>query len=192
MDVDETDLPDSILNMYLQEAFDRTMAMTNQWPRQETVWAVTLLPGNTSLTLPSDLNLPSIISVLDIARGYRLAYMSQELAEQNYASLTQATDTNPLYYSVWGGLMYLWPRLTKTDPYSIVLRGHRQPVWDNAASAIPDLDSRLHATLAYFALGLAYAQQEDDVLEAAYMGRWSRDVAQQMKMIMEPLHAARW
>ena len=189
MDVDETDLPDTVLNIYLQEAFDRTMAMTNQWPRAETIWQITLLPGSTSVTLPPDLNLPSIISVMAVAQGYRLAYISQEIAEQNYSPLYEASDTNPLYYSVWGGQMYLWPRIDKVDPYDLLLRGHRQPVWTNAASDIPDLDPRLHVTLAYFALGLAYAQQEDDVLEAAYMGRWTRDLGQQMKTMMEPLHS---
>lgn len=189
MDVDETDLPDRILNVYLQEAFDRTMAMTNQWPKTETVWQVSLLPGNTSLTMPADMSLPSIISVTTVANGYRLAYVSQENAEQNYSPLDQASASNPLYYSVWGGKMYLWPRVDKSDPFDLVVRGHRQPVWTNAASDIPDLDPRLHATLAYFALSLAYAQQEDDVLEAAYMARWSRDLAQQMKTMMEPLHA---
>lgn len=188
MDVDETDLPDTVLNVYLQEAFDRTMAMTNQWPRLETTWLVSLLPGNTSVSLPPDLNLPSLVSVVT-PDGYRLSSIDQEKAEQNYAPLTQASDTNPLYYSLWGGQLFLWPRMAKADPYTLAVRGSRQPVWTNAASDIPDLDPRLHVTLAYFALSLAYAQQEDDVLEAAYMGRWSRDLAQQLKVMMEPQHA---
>jgi hypothetical protein len=187
MDVDETDLPDSVLNIYLQEAFDRTMAMTNQWPRLEYTWLVSLLPGNTSASLPPDLNPPSLVSVL-APDGYRLSSINQETAEQNF-SLTEAGDTNPLYYSLWGGQLYLWPRVDKVDPYTLAVRGSRQPVWTNSASDIPDLDPRLHATLAYFALGLAYAQQEDDVLEAAYMARWTRDLGQQMKTMMEPQHA---
>jgi len=192
MDVDESDLPDTILNIYLQEAFDRTMAATNQWPQTETSWAVTLLPGNTAVTLPPDLNIPSIVSVVT-ANGtnssYRLSYVDQEKAEQNFAPLSTAGAANPAYFSIWGGQMFLWPRLSLEAPFNLLLRAHRQPVWDNAASTIPDLDPRLHATLAYFALSLAYAQQEDDVLEGIYLARWTRDLGQQMKMIMEPQHA---
>jgi hypothetical protein len=189
MDVDERDLPDALLNVYLQEAFDRTMAMTNQWPRSEKTWQVALLPGLTSVTLPPDLNIPGLISVIAVANGYRLSAINQEAAETNYANLNEASDTNPLYFSVWGTEMFLWPRVSKVDPFDLLVRGYRQPMWDNAASVIPDLDPRLHVTLAYFALSLAYAQQEDDVLEAAYLARWNRDLMQQIKTIMEPVHA---
>jgi hypothetical protein len=189
MDVDEQDLPDRILNVYLQEAFDRTMAMTNKWPRTETTWQVALIPGLTSVTLPPDLNIPGLISVLAVANGYRLSAINQEAAETNYANLNDASDINPLYFSVWGNQMYLWPRLAKAEPFDLLVRGYRQPVWTNAASDIPDLDPRLHVTLAYFALSLAYAQQEDDVLEAAYLARWNRDLMQQLKSIMEPVHS---
>lgn len=187
MDVDEIDLPDTVLNIYLQEAFDRTMAMSNQWPRQETTWPVSLLPGGTSATLPPDCNLPSIMAVTT-PDGYRLVQIDQSAGENNFAPLTEASDTNPLYYSIWSNEMYLWPRVNKGDPYSLIIRGYRQPVWTNAASDIPDLDPRLHATLAYFALSLAYAQQEDDVLEAAYLARWNRDLIQQLKVMFEPHH----
>lgn len=190
MDVDETDLPDRLLNVYLQEAFDRTMAMTNQWPRVEAIWTITLLPGNTSTTLPVDLNVPSLLSVMSqVNGGYRLSSIDQEKAEQNFSPLTQSSDTNPLYYSLWGGQLYLWPRISKADPFNLTIRGHRQPVWTNNASDVPDLDPRLHVTLCYFALSLAYAQQEDEVLEAAYMARWTRDLGQQLKVMMEPQHA---
>jgi hypothetical protein len=189
MDVDETDLPDTILNIYLQEAFDRTMAMTNQWPRTEATWSVSLLPGNTSVSLPPDLNIPGLISVLTSGSGYRLTNVNQEAAEMNFAPLSETRNSDPLYFSIWGSQMYLWPRVAKDDPYNLLIRGYRQPVWTNAASDIPDLDSRLHVTLAYFALSLAYAQQEDDVLEAAYLARWNRDLMQQLKTMMEPVHA---
>lgn len=189
MDVDERDLPDTVLNVYLQEAFDRTMAMTNQWPRMETTWLISLLPGLTSATLPADVNVPGIISVMTVNTGYRLVYISQEKAEANYAPLSLANDTLPSYFSTWGDQLYLWPRVNKVDPYDLAVRGYRNPVWTNNAADIPDLDPRLHVTLAYFALSLAYAQQEDDVLEAAYLARWNRDLTQQLKVMLEPQHS---
>lgn len=188
MDVDETDLPDSVLNVYLQEAFDRTMAMSNQWPRTEMGWTLALTSGATSVDLPPNVNVPGILSVVT-QDGYRLTGIGQERAEQSFVPLTYAGSASPSYFSVWARQMYLWPRMNREEAYSLIVRGYSQPAWTNGASDIPDLDSRLHATLAYFALSLAYAQQEDDVLEAAYLARWNRDVTQQLKVMLEPQHA---
>lgn len=84
MDVDDRDLPDPILNVYLQEAFDRTMLFTNQWPRNETIWPLSRVVNAPSVTLPADLNVPTIISVVGLADGYQLAQMGQESAEQHF------------------------------------------------------------------------------------------------------------
>ena len=188
MDVDDKDLPDTTLNVYLQEAFDRTAAFTNQWPRMETTWLIALIPGDTSVTLPPEMARQSIMSVIS-EQGYPLVGISQEVAEGMFAPLTNKGDTNPIYYSVWGDQIYLWPRMDKADPYTVMIRGFRRPVWTNGAADIPDCDERLHIPLAHFALALAYAQQEDEVLEAAYMARWSRDVTEQGKRLLEPNHA---
>ena len=53
MDVDDRDLPDPILNIYLQEAFDRTMLFTNQWPRNETIWPLSRVANVLTITLPA-------------------------------------------------------------------------------------------------------------------------------------------
>jgi hypothetical protein len=72
--------------------------------------------------------------------------------------------------------------------YNLSVRAYRQPAWDNGASSIPDLDERLHITLAYFAMSLVYAQQEDEILEGVYLARWQRDLSQQLKVILAAPH----
>lgn len=186
MDVDDRDLTDPILNVYLQEAFDRTMLFTNQWPRNETIWQLSKVVDATSVTLPADLNIPSILSVVGLDDGFRLVQTNQESAEQHFG--INANTGKPAYFSIWGNELYLWPQLSLDKTYDLILRGYRQPVWSNAASTIPDLDPRLHALLAYFALALAYAKEEDEVMEGIYMARWQRDVSQAAKMILEPSH----
>ena len=187
MDVDDRDLPDGLLNVYLQEAFDRTMAFTNKWPRNETTWNLSLLAGSRSLTLPPDANLPSIMSVVDVSQGYALVQVDQHLAEQNFSPLTVAHGV-PVYFSIWGNQLTVWPSPMGDVAYDMIMRGFRQPIWDNGASTIPDLDPRLHVTLAYFALALAYIKEEDEVMEGIYMGRWNRDLTQQLRSILEPSH----
>ena len=188
LEVDDEELPDTILNVYLQEAFDRTMAADNRWPRYESTWNISKIAGTDSITLPLDLNVPSIMSVMSVDNGYRLVMINHENAEDAFPPLTSVNVGTPVYYSLWGGKLHLWPHLDTAATYDMTLRAYRQPVWSNGASDIPDLDPRLHATLAYFAIALAYAAQEDEILEGVYMARWDRDLKNQMRTIMEPMH----
>jgi hypothetical protein len=188
LEVDDEELPDSILNVYLQEAFDRTMAADNRWPRYETTWSLSKVAGNAYISLPPDLNPPSVMSVMSVSEGYPLTVINHENAEQAFVPANTNTTGTPIYVSFWGGQMWLWPRVGLDQAFDVTLRAYRQPVWSNGASDIPDLDPRLHTTLAYFAIALAYAAQEDEILEGVYMARWDRDLKNQMRTIMEPIH----
>jgi hypothetical protein len=188
MDVDDRDLPDNVLNVYLQEAFDRTMAFSNRWPRNETQWGLSVLDGNQSTTIPSDVNIPTIMAVTATANGYALVQIEQHLAEQNFTPMNAAATGTPAFFSIWGNQMYLWPWPQAGAAFDVTVRGFRQPTWDNAASTLPDLDPRLHVTLAYFALSLAYLKEEDEVMEGIYLARWNRDLTQQLHSILEPSH----
>lgn len=188
LEMDDEELPDALLDVYLQDAFDRTMAYDNRWPRYEKTWQVSQVPNETTITLPPDLNRPSIMTVISAADGYRLVMADPSNAEQVFLDGNTSVQTGaPVYYSVWQNKMTLWPQ-PGTLPYDLTVRAYRQPVWTSASSDVPDLDDRLHVTLAYYAMSLVYAQQEDEILEGVYMARWQRDLSQQMKTILEAPH----
>ena len=190
LEMDDEELPDALLDIYLQDAFDRTMAFDNRWPRYENTWDLSMVTGANTITLPSDLNRPSISSVIATHDGYKLAMISPGNAEQQFLNANQTVPTGtPIYYSLWQNLMTLWPAPFEDSlPFNVAVRAYRQPVWTNGASVIPDMDDRLHITLAYFAISLVYAQQEDEILEGVYLARWQRDLSQQMKAILEAPH----
>jgi len=191
LDMDDEELPDSLLDVYLQEAFDRTMAFDNRWPRNETSWTIAKIPGEQTALLPLDLNLPSLTSAwLTGTSSHQLLIVDQKTAEDSFggAYRTDASGDVPAYVSVWNGQLHLWPTPSMASTIQIAIRGYRQPVWTIGASDIPDLDPRLHVTLAYFAIALSYAQQEDEVLEGVYMARWDRDLRQQLRAILDPIH----
>jgi len=188
LEVDDEELPDAILNVYLQDAFERTIAMDNRWPRNEGSWSLSQLPGNDGITCPPDMNIPSVMSVVATDNGYRLAIIAHENAEDQFVPINSSGYVEPLYVSFWAGKMHLWPRLAPEQSFDIQVRAYTQPIWDNTASAIPDLDPRLHIALCYYAIALAYSAQEDEVLEGVYMARWNRDVMQSIRAIMEPVH----
>jgi hypothetical protein len=184
LEVDDEELPDSLLNTYLQDAFERTVALDNRWPRNEALWHVSKVVGADTITLPADVLVPSIISVMSGIQ--RLTYITQENVEDLFAQSSAIATGIPIYWSTWARALSLWPNPGRTNTYDLTIRGYRQPVWTNGASDIPDLDARLHPALAYYAMSLAYAAQEDEILEGVNLARWDRDAQAFMGAIMDP------
>ena len=186
LEVDDEELPDTLLNVYLEDAYGRTLAADNRWPKAEETWTLTKIAGEDSVAMPADCLLPSIMSVVDTSRGIRLAQMNHENAEDMFLSPDSVAFGVPIYYSLWKRTLYLWPRVETQEEVVLSMRGYRQPVWSNVASAVPDIDPSLHIALCYFAMSLAMAAQEDEILEGVYLSRWDRDVRQQVKMLTQP------
>lgn len=185
------ELPDSTIDWYIRQAFDRTVSMENAWPFYENVWTLVTSPGpegeQTRIEIPLDCNRASINSLADYGSGRRLNMVDHETAEDLYLN-SFTTSQSATEYSIWNGNLWLWPQAKWTAPKSYVLRGHRFPVdWvAQGDSAEVDADPRLHYPLAHYAIALAYAQQESSELEELYMGRWQRDTIAARGAIMEP------
>ena len=78
----------------------------------------------------------------------------------------------------------------RNGAHPVQIRGYRYPTdWiAGGAGAVPDCDARLHMLLAHYAIALAYAQQEDEVLEDVYMKRWQAGFAAARNAIVNPRH----
>lgn len=185
LDMDAEELPNAMLDAYLSEAYSRMISMENAWPFFEQRWEVARV-GDPDVALPADCDPAGIYSVIDADSGMRLVQVSNEQAEDNFAHI--ATVTVPVYYSIWGGLLRMWP-----DPgidRALHLRGYRYPInWmAGGAGAEVDADPRLHISLAHYAIALSYAQQEDEVLEDTYMKRFTAGFAAAHAAICNPRH----
>jgi len=187
LEMDDDELPDVLLNLYLQDGYDATLALTNRWPRQEEVWSASKVVDSHQITLPLDCNPNAIMSVIT-GTGYRLAYLNHENAEDLFAPTAMIGVGAPIYWSFWDGLLYMWPEAEPTVAFDVTIRGYRQPVWTDNAATVPDIDARLHQAICYYAMSLSYAAQEDEILEGVYLARWQRDCNARIKMIMEPAH----
>lgn len=188
LDMDEEELPNALLNTYLNEAYLRTLSMENRWPFYETRWQVAKTTTDEGIALPADCDSQQIVTLQDTINGTRLMQVANELAEDNFVA---QTSTNPLYYSIFGRLLYLWPPLEEgADARGYNLRGYRYPnTWPGTdPSEPPDCDVRLHQLLAHYAIALAYAQQEDEVLEDTYMKRWQASYLVAHSAICAPRH----
>ena len=181
------ELPDATINAYLQQAFERTIAAHNSWPFYEQTWFITQPAGSATADLPGDVVESRIITLVS-PEGYRLQMVAPETALLAYGSAP--STAYPREYSLWGDKIMFWPEQSHADDRSYVLFGFRRPAaWSGLLPAeSPDCDERLHLPLASYAIALAYAQQEDEVLETTYMARWQNDVEMAAKAIMEPAH----
>lgn len=185
LDMDEEELPNPTLDAYFQEGFERTIAADQRWPFYEVDMTVVIPAGARQVEIPAGLDAQQLASVIT-PNGLRLIQISNEQAEQNALSL--ATSTTPIYYSIWANSLRFWPVMQSAQ--TVYLRGYRKPeAWiTQGAGAIPDCDERLHFWIAHYAIALCYAQQEDEVLEATYMQRWSSGVQLARSSIVSPRH----
>ena len=185
LDMDSEELPNGMLDSYLSEAYLRMISMENHWPFFESRWTVDKLGGG-EILLPPDCDPSGLYSVIDGDNGMRLVQVANEQAEDNFNQI--ATTTMPVYYTIWAGVLRLWP-----DPDTdrvIHLRGYRYPInWmAGGAGAEVDADVRLHIILAHYAIALSYAQQEDEILEDLYMKRFAAGFAAARQAICNPRH----
>lgn len=182
------DLPDTTIDNFLQQAFARTVEGETQWPFYETHWDVSLDPDQSTIALPANANPAGVMALYDMTNSFRLTQIGPEFSDDHYYG-PQVGTVAPLQFAIWGDTIFLFPRVqTSSEARPYRLRGYRYPLTWLAATNEPDCDARLHVAMIHFAVALAYAQQEDEVLEATYMDRWMRDAEQARSVIMEPRH----
>lgn len=178
------ELPNSTINDYLNQAFTRTLAAESIWPFLEERWTITQVAGDFTIDLPT--NVESISSLKDTENSnYRLTMVDFDIAEDEYFKVLPSNNF-ATEYSVWKRVLYLWPQVTFEADREYALRGYRKPTDWITANDAPDCDERLHGCLVHYAIALAYAQQEDEALEAQYMDRWQKDAEMARQAIMEP------
>lgn len=186
-DTTEFDLPAATVAIYLEEAFQRTIAAENRWPFYEQTWEVIVPAGSASGSLDIDVNVPAVMSVTHKIEGYKLEQIDQTEAELRFGSDLGTTPSGTyIWYSFWGDKINFWPKTAAPADTVYIVRGYRKPLVAFAPDGKIDADPRLHRPLAHYAIALAYAQQEDEVLERTYMERWQRDVEIVRRAIMDP------
>lgn len=181
----ETELPSSTIDDYLKQGFERTVNAEVRWPFYQKTWTLTQTTGEYTISMPTDLDIPGIMSFRDTDRNVRLSYIDSEEAEDRFGGIGSANGSQPWYFTVWADTITLWPNTTYTEDKDYALRGYRLPLaFPTSSTDSPDCDSRLHDALAHYATALAYAQQEDLELENQYMRRWQQDVELARQIIM--------
>lgn len=177
VDLDETDLPDSIVDQFAREGFQRIYALERRWPILQESYTFNTVPNQREYTISTIGDIREIISVVDTStHGARLNLIDYNEAEGIWLGNLDVAS-RPYFYSFWDKKLQLW---AKPDiVYPMTVRAFRNPVYtwlSNVDEAI-DLDEWFHAILPYFIIARVYQRQEDSDLSAMHMRSFDEGVA---------------
>lgn len=188
MDLDEDDLPRSLVHLYIQDGFNRLINLERRWPFYETTYTLNTTPSQRDYPISSigAGNLAEVVSILDNSSvGNRLSIISLDEAEGVWHGSFDV-PTRPLFFAEWAETIKLYPKPDAV--YPLTIRGYRKPSYDwvTDTTQSPDCDSRFHQALAYYAISQAYKRQEDSEMSNMYQRSFDEAVALARRDIMRP------
>ena len=185
VDLDETDLPDSIVDQFAREGFQRIYSLERRWPYLQETYSFNTVANQREYTISTIGDIREIISVVDTSQsGARLTLIPYDNAEEIWLGNTDV-PSRPYFFSFWDKKLQLW---AKPDAiYPITVRAYRNPVytWLTNTSETIDLDEWFHALLPYFVIARVYQRQEDSDLSAMYMRSFEEGVGLARRDLMK-------
>jgi hypothetical protein len=181
LDLDDTDLPDVLLDNYVQEGYDRVLELESRWPFFESQWTLDVGADGAAL-MPSDARM---IEMLLNSGGRLMRRIPPRLSVMSFPPGQTNGTGSPLYWSRLNRQIFVRPAPGAITALTVF--GYREGSdWISAAGAECDCDRRLHIPICWYACSLGYAQQEDEVLEATYLNRFKEGAAIARDAIMKP------
>ena len=176
-DLDETDLPDSLIDQFAREGFQRIYALERRWPILQETYTFNTVANQREYTISTIGDIREIISIVDTStQGARLTLIDYNQAEETWLGNLDV-PSRPYFFSFWDKKIQLW---AKPDiVYPMTVRAFRNPVYTWLTNIVEDidLDEFFHAILPYFVLARVYQRQEDAQLAAMYLGTFEEGVA---------------
>ena len=184
-DLDTSDLPNSLLDNFAKEGFQRIYSLERRWPYLQESYTFNTVVNQREYTISTLGDIREIISVVDSSTsGNRMTLIDYNNAEEIWLGNTDVAS-RPYFYSFWDKKIQLWPK--PDNVYPIVARAYRNPVYTwlaNVNEAI-DIDEWFHALLPYFVLARVYQRQEDIELANAYMRSFEEGVGLARRDLMK-------
>lgn len=185
VDLDEVDLPDSVVDQFAREGFQRIYSLERRWPYLQETYSFNTVANQREYTIATIGDIREIISVVDTSTsGARLTLIPYDNAEEIWLGNTDV-PSRPYFYSFWDKKLQLW---AKPDAiYPITVRAYRNPLytWLTDTTLTIDLDEWFHALLPYFVIARVYQRQEDSDLSAMYMRSFEEGVGLARRDLMK-------
>jgi hypothetical protein len=184
-DLDSVDLPNTIIDNAVKEAFQRIIALERRWPKYQETYTFNTVASQRPYTISTIGDIREVISLVDTSSaGSRLTMIPYDNAEDIWLGNTDV-PSRPYFYAIWDAQLHLYPKPDAV--YAITLRAYRNPVytWLTNTSEAIDLDEWFHILLTYFVLARVYQRQEDPELSAMYLRSFEEGVAMARRDLMK-------
>jgi hypothetical protein len=183
MDLDETEMPDTTCDIFIKEAWRVLETFVPRWPFFDHIWSYDTVVGTAVYTmqeLTDGLYVPrKITDVLGPDRILR--YLPHFEAIRRYPPNYVGTG-KPEHWSGYNQSIYLWPEPGEAETFTFL--GYRQGMdWFVGDSSEPDCPEELHVSIFNWAVGQAYAQQED-FGAASYYNSKAADQAREIAEVL--------
>ena len=184
-DLDTTDLPNSVLDDFVKEAFQRIIVLERRWPKYQETYTFNTVVNQRAYTIATIGDIREVISLVDTSTsGSRLTMIPYDNAEEIWLGNTDVAS-RPYFYALWDSALHLY---AKPDAvYSITLRAYRNPLytWLTTITDPIDCDEWFHILLVYFVLSRVYQRQEDPELSQMYLKSFEEGVAMARRDLMK-------
>jgi len=184
-DLDTTDLPNSVLDDFVKEAFQRIIVLERRWPKYQETYTFNTVVNQRPYTISTIGDIREVISLVDTTTsGSRLTMIPYDNAEEIWLGNTDVAS-RPYFYALWDGQLHLY---AKPDAvYPITVRAYRNPVytWLTSITQTIDCDEWFHILLVYFVLSRVYQRQEDPELSQMYLKSFEEGVAMARRDLMK-------
>ena len=184
-DLDTTDLPNSVLDDFVKEAFQRIIVLERRWPKYQETYTFNTVVNQRAYTIATIGDIREVISLVDTSTsGSRLTMIPYDNAEEIWLGNTDVAS-RPYFYALWDSALHLY---AKPDAvYAITVRAYRNPLytWLTTITDPIDCDEWFHILLVYFVLSRVYQRQEDPELSQMYLKSFEEGVAMARRDLMK-------
>ena len=171
VDIDATDISDTVLNNIIGQGFDSIVYSEKRWPFYDTSATFSTVAGQKDYTLAA-VGVSVTQGLRDVVAlrndDHVIQYIGSDDADSNYP-LNVSPSGDPWEWSFWNDTVRFYP--TPGGVSTIYVRGIRNATAfgeGSSDSATPDIPDPFHSVLVTYAIAKCYLQQEDPVMADQY------------------------
>ena len=187
VDLDATDVSDTLIQLYVKDGFDRIIALERRWPFYQLSTTLNTVANQRAYSVSTigAGNIREITSIVDTSTiGNRLQWISYDDAEKMWIG-NNDSPSRPMYFTLWQEQIHLWPKPEQV--YPLIIRAYRKSTnWHLSNSTEADIDERFHNALVYYAVAQIYQLQEDIELASFYRKSFDEAVMLAHSDVMKP------
>ena len=174
LDLDATDLPNTLVDEWVRDGATRAQTRRQEWPFFQYDWTFTGETNKSNYTfaeIESEDGSGNEIAEIRQVRGPSWDLRWQDIATRDrYRSRDSSSTGSPSYWSVWNNGELVLDPVPDNSTDTFVIRGYKKPKdWvADGDSGVSDMPKDFDSPILNWALGRAYAQQDEPQMALYY------------------------